>query len=503
MLIVALSASGGVAFADVEPPRLAPTPGVGDSAVAAMPEMVAALQRDLGLTREEAVGRMDRSATADRIHHALRSALGPAYAGAWLNEDGTAMTVAVSDARLVGRVRAAGAQPKLVKHRLVDLDAAAQRLLAVARPDSGVSAWFVDYEANKLVVETLPGAQEAGRRLVAAGGVDPAWVRFDTVASRPVPVVNVRAGDDYDTNFSTFCTAGFGVEPIGDTSGTTGFVTVGHCGGDPGSVKIGVDFGAGNVAESTFLDTGPGPDRAWVRLNGAFRAVPEINTRGRGILPVLGSVPAMQYADVCHSGASTGWQCGKVLEFNVMMPLTFTKGLPQPVTRMVTGLTRASFCAEGGDSGGPAVASQQAQGVVVSGIGTCQSHRHGPSEYQPINPILTDFGLRLLTPTSPPPPPAALNIETFVCEPLPIETLDRICRATWAGGVDLASVRWETYQAPRQPIVTTNASTHVTEAIFECDPVPPRDTEYNYQTTLVVTDAVGTRDYQSTIPCGW
>jgi streptogrisin C len=52
-------------------------------------------------------------------------------------------------------------------------------------------------------------------------------------------------------------------------------------------------------------------------------------------------------------------------------------------------------CAEPGDSGGPFVSGTQAQGVTSGGSGDCTSG--GTTFFQPVNPILSDFGLTLKT----------------------------------------------------------------------------------------------------------
>ena len=52
----------------------------------------------------------------------------------------------------------------------------------------------------------------------------------------------------------------------------------------------------------------------------------------------------------------------------------------------VTGLTRTDVCAEGGDSGGPWLSGDQAQGVTSGGSGDCTVG--GETFFQPVNEIL-------------------------------------------------------------------------------------------------------------------
>jgi hypothetical protein len=64
-------------------------------------------------------------------------------------------------------------------------------------------------------------------------------------------------------------------------------------------------------------------------------------------------------------------------------------------------------------------------------------------------------------------------------------------------------VVWTAFQAPQKPIVDTILAGHVTTAIFKCDPIPPRDTEYTYEAQVKITDRIGAFDGRRTIPCGW
>jgi streptogrisin C len=61
----------------------------------------------------------------------------------------------------------------------------------------------------------------------------------------------------------------------------------------------------------------------------------------------------------------------------------------------VTGLTRTDVCAEGGDSGGPWLSGDQAQGVTSGGSGDCTVG--GETFFQPVNEILAENDLTLLT----------------------------------------------------------------------------------------------------------
>jgi streptogrisin C len=77
-----------IAGLDVGPPTLRPTAGVGESVAVSMPDMFAAIQRDLHLSRDEVVTRLGREDAARRVTTGLRAKLGSRDAGSWLLADG-------------------------------------------------------------------------------------------------------------------------------------------------------------------------------------------------------------------------------------------------------------------------------------------------------------------------------------------------------------------------------------------------------------------------------
>ena len=91
-------------------------------------------------------------------------------------------------------------------------------------------------------------------------------------------------------------------------------------------------------------------------------------------------------AAVCRSGSTTGTRCGTVLAKN--QTVVYPEGA-------VSGLTRTNVCAEGGDSGGPWLSGDQAQGVTSGGSGDCTAG--GETFFQPVNEILATNDLTLLT----------------------------------------------------------------------------------------------------------
>ena len=91
-------------------------------------------------------------------------------------------------------------------------------------------------------------------------------------------------------------------------------------------------------------------------------------------------------ASVCRSGSTTGWHCGTIQARDASV--TYSQGT-------VSGLIRTNVCAEPGDSGGSFIAGTQAQGVTSGGSGNCSSG--GTTYFQPVNEILSAYGLTLTT----------------------------------------------------------------------------------------------------------
>jgi len=366
--------------AAAEPPS-APPALSGD---AAAPEMLAAMQRDLGLTAAEARDRIVTDDAASRTQLALRKKLGSAFAGAWLAADAKSLVVAVTDAARAAEVTAAGATPRLVTRSATKLDAVKGGLdkAAAKAPAAAVPGWYVDVKTNTVVVQARGGTATA-RAFVKASGVDAAAVRVVATTEQPKLLFDVRGGDAYYIGGGR-CSVGFSVNG--------GFVTAGHC-GRAGNATSGYN----QVAQGSFQASSfPGNDYAWVAVNSNWTPQPWVNNYSGGNVTVAGSTVAAIGASICRSGSTTGWRCGTVQAYN--QTVNYAQG-------SVSGLTRTTACAEPGDSGGSWLSGQQAQGVTSGGSGNCSSG--GTTYFQPVNEILSAYGRTLLTsggtpPTEPP-----------------------------------------------------------------------------------------------------
>jgi len=382
-VVTALTVPTGAVAGPAQAPAPAAAPQVAAPQVASVgsSEMLAALQRDLNLTAEEATARLAAEDRASQAEQELRGQLGASYAGAWFTPGAGTLVVAVTSLDKASRIRAAGAEPTLVTRSARQLDGVKATLdRAAAKAAKSVAAWHVDVRTNSIVVT---GDANAARAFVKASGADASAIRIVASAERHRPLADIRGGDAYFPG-QFRCSIGFSVNG--------GFVTAGHCGG------VGVTTrGAGGVAQGTVRGSSfPGNDYGWVQVNSNWTPRALVN-RYPGTVTVTGRTEAAVGASVCRSGSTSGWHCGTILNKNA------TANYPQGP---VTGLTRTNACADGGDSGGSWLTGSQAQGVTSGGSGGCATG--GITFFQPLNEILGAFGLTLVTsggPTPPPPPP--------------------------------------------------------------------------------------------------
>ncbi|MDA3648333.1 S1 family peptidase [Saccharopolyspora indica] len=328
-----------------------------------------AMQRDLGLTREQALQRFDQEAEAARVEQTLSRTLGGAYGGSYFDAQQGKLVVLVTDQARFDEVRAAGAVPRLADFSAEQLDAVIAGLNArSADAPKAVSGWYHKASENSVVVTTRPGSAALATQFVQATGVLSEAVRVVESLENPQTYA-VIGGNAYYIGSGSRCSVGFSVQG--------GFVTAGHC----GQTGATTSQPTGRFEGSTF----PGNDYAWVSVS-SDTPEPLVNKYDGSTIGVAGSTEASEGSSICRSGSTTGWQCGTLEAKN--QSVQYPQGT-------VTGLTRTSACAEPGDSGGSFITNDQAQGVTSGGSGNCSSG--GTTYYQPVNPILQTYGLTLLT----------------------------------------------------------------------------------------------------------
>ncbi|MGH3718183.1 MAG: S1 family peptidase [Pseudonocardiaceae bacterium] len=243
------------------------------------------------------------------------------------------------------------------------------------RVPNSVTGWYVDPASDAVVISAT---DDAAARAFAAGQDK---VRIEHVATRPVPLADLRGGDTITTSVGGRCSVGFNA-----VQGRIRYViTAGHC-TNLGGTWSGPDGSViGPVAKSKF----PGHDFGLVEVTSrSWEQTHDVDT-AHGYLPVTGDTPAAVGEKVCLSGSTTGYHCGQV------------KSIDQTVNygdgEVVQGLTGTTVCAEAGDSGGPFMSESgnQAQGMLSGGTGGCLLG--GQTYFQPIQEVLSTYGLTLLT----------------------------------------------------------------------------------------------------------
>ncbi|MEU5263579.1 S1 family peptidase [Amycolatopsis sp. NPDC021455] len=348
------------------------------AAAQASPGLIAAMQRDLGLTAAQASARLTQEMTATRVLPAAQRAAGPAFGGAWFDPALGKLVVGVTDQAAAAAVRQAGAEPVTARISAAKLDAAKAAIDASAKASpapAAVSGWRADPRAGSVVVTLRPGAHGADVDAFLARARKAGPVTVATApAAEPVSAGTV-GGDPYYINGNTRCSIGFSVQG--------GFVSAGHCGG-VGSSVVGWDGSwMGTFAGSSF----PGNDYSFIRIGGGWWTAPVV--LGWGTVSdalVRGSWVAPPGTSVCRSGSTTHWHCGVVEGLNETV--NYSQGA-------VYELTRTTVCAEPGDSGGSFITGDQAQGVTSGTWGNCSSG--GETWFQPVNEILQTYGLSLVT----------------------------------------------------------------------------------------------------------
>ncbi|KOV83860.1 peptidase S1 [Nocardia sp. NRRL S-836] len=341
------------------------------------PGLLSAMSSAFGLTEQQARVRLASEQRASELAPRVETEAGTAYAGSWFEEN--RLVVAVTDRAAARRVEATGAVARVVGRSAGSMAAHKNRLDALSATGAvpaAVASWHPDPRSGTVVVNVEAGKQTAEvaafldrARQFGAISVNTEGVR----QPRPFAAGTV-GGDPYYTG-NVRCSIGFSVHG--------GYVTAGHCGGN-GAAVYGWDRSfQGNFAGSSF----PGNDYAWVRTGGGWWTVPVVLGWGKvSDVLVRGSWEAPIGTSVCRSGSTTKWHCGVIQSRNET--IRYAQG-------DVHQMAGTSVCAEGGDSGGSFITGDQAQGVTSGGYGNCSSG--GRTWFQPINEILSVYGLRLHT----------------------------------------------------------------------------------------------------------
>ncbi|MFJ2030872.1 S1 family peptidase [Streptosporangium sp. NPDC087985] len=366
-------------------PAAASSPRTGTLSAKPPPGMLEALQRDLGLSAEHAQARLLNEIRLTPIATQLRRRLGTRFAGSWLlGPTAQTLVVATTDPADIPQITIMGARAKVVGRSLTDLQVIKKRLDDVLprHPRAG-SVRYIDTTSNEVVV--LAEEPRTAQAIIKAVGVDTTAVKVVPSTERPRLLSDLIGGQGYFIGATSRCSTGFSV--IGETQ--KGFISAGHC-GKPGTTTAGFNRAPQGVFQAS---TFPESDYAFIAVNADWTLTPQTDSGGGDLVSVAGSRVAIEGASVCRSGSTSGWHCGLIQQADASV--TYPQG-------NVFGLTRTNVCAEPGDSGGPFISIDQAQGITSGGSGDCTSG--GVTYFQPVNEILTTYDLALVTTAGNPPP---------------------------------------------------------------------------------------------------
>lgn len=315
-----------------------------------------------------------------RLASTLSTHLGDRSAGSYLDRATGRLMVDVTDGSAAQRVRAAGATPRMVPRGRAVLTRATRALGRSARIPG--TSWAIDPVSDQVVIqadESVKGAKLArltsvARSLGSAARIQPMRGRLTTLGPTMLDgtAIYTAAGR---------CSLGYNVFSGAEHY----FITAGHCthagstwfadqgltsrlGSSAGQADV---FGAGGDYGIVHYDTAGIHAYGTVAGSGKF-----ITSAGT---PVVG-------LNIRRSGSSTGVQRGFITALNV------TVTYPGPVT--VPGLIQTSACSAPGDSGGPLYdGGSIGLGMLSGGNGDCSNG--GQTVYQPLAPVLNNFGLTL------------------------------------------------------------------------------------------------------------
>ncbi|GAA2812542.1 S1 family peptidase [Crossiella cryophila] len=349
-----------------------PTEVTADAVVQSMPaELKEAIRRDLGKDAKEYVATARAADKAALAGTRLRKELGEKFGGAWFDKNSKKLHVAVTDAAVAAKVRAAGGE---VHQRGVSegaLDRAATTITnwvkaLPAEKKAAFQAVAVDTKDGKLGV-TL-SSSEAGKALAAELPKVNVEVEVGHKQEELQAEKDLRGGDGYTVSGAgsslRLCSLGFNAV---DKLGRGQIITAGHCFDGFDGRKVNVEIkGAGNpvgeaigLGENVRFDNAPdGDDSATIKVtNGGNKLLPEVNRYNGSGLKLDGVTDPIQGQEICKSGRTTGWQCGNVVNVDVQVR----------ISNHLLSLFQHDACSIPGDSGGAVVLGSKALGITSGG----------------------------------------------------------------------------------------------------------------------------------------
>lgn len=313
------------------------------------------------------------AASARQLAHRVESDLADRTAGSYYEAKTGRLIVNVVDGAAADRVREVGAEPRLVKRSMAQLNSARRTLKD--RASIAGTAWSVDPVTNKVVVKadrTVSGDRLARLREVVRSLGDSATLKTISGTFRPL-----IAGGDAIWGSGARCSLGFNVT----VGGQPYFLTAGHCGND---VSNWSDQQGGSDVAVTQASTFPGHDYALVRYTADTDHASAVDLYDGSSQPISGAAYATVGEQVQRSGSTTGVYGGQVTGLDATV--TYQEG-------QVSGLIDTTVCAEPGDSGGSLFDGETALGLTSGGSGDCGSG--GETFFQPVPDALQAYGAQI------------------------------------------------------------------------------------------------------------
>jgi hypothetical protein len=202
-----------------------------------------ALQRDLGLTREQALARLRNEARLALVEAELRDRLGDRFGGSWfMGKISQTLVVATTSAADIPQIAAAGARPRIVPRSMAQLTLIKQKLDKVlATNPYGGSVRYVDVKIDKVVI--LSATPTETRKVVETLGVDMTAVAVVFSKERPRPD---DVGPPYPVSATAYCSS----DSVATRETQNGSTVAGHC-GNPGTGSGGAAPGGPAVSPDT------------------------------------------------------------------------------------------------------------------------------------------------------------------------------------------------------------------------------------------------------------
>ncbi|MEW9515411.1 S1 family peptidase [Streptomyces tubercidicus] len=352
------------------------------------PQMVKALAKSLAVSEKTAVERLDRQAQQQSALARLNKD-GIKTEGAFFNSKGT-LTVNAPNAKTAVTIDDAGLNARVPEHGQSALHRIKSELDAMAtkQTPTGISSWSVDLASDTVTVTVNSDKSAAARAFLKAAKIHGDAVRVVRSQENLSPQAAIAPGSEMTGN-GYRCSVGYGAK---DSDGRQYLVSAGHCimhmrdleyNGKQFATRVNTRFASGKNSV----------DMGIAKVDSDDSITTEVDTWGRANVAVNGSERAAPGADVCKSGRSTHWTCGKINSYNA-------SALYEGKT-VVTGLGSSSVCTEDGDSGGAYISGDQAQGVTSGGPlhQQCNGKVNSPgsSWFQPLDDALSHYGLTLNT----------------------------------------------------------------------------------------------------------